>query len=66
MARLKLSFGCAKDYVRHNAVSMWHPCGTCKMGPVSEPSTCVDSAFRLLGVQGLRVVDMSVAPFLPR
>lgn len=53
------------DYVRHNAISMWHPCSTCKMGPLSEPSTCVDSDFRLLGVQGLRVVDMSVAPSLP-
>lgn len=45
---------------------MWHACGTVKMGKLSEPGTCVDKDFKLVGVQNLRVVDMSVAPFLPR
>ena len=45
---------------------MWHMCGTVKMGKPGEPDACVDKKFRVMGVQGLRVVDMSVAPFVPR
>ena len=36
------------------------------MGKVGRPGTCVDSRFRVCGVDGLRVVDMSVVPFLLR
>jgi len=45
---------------------MWHACGTVRMGKTDEPGTCVDADFKVVGVQNLRVVDMSVAPFLPR
>ena len=46
---------------------MWHMCGTVKMGkPAESDTSCVDKDFRVTGVQGLRVVDMSVAPFMPR
>ena len=45
---------------------MWHACGTVKIGKVGEEGTCVDSDCRVVGVRNLRVVDMSVAPFLPR
>lgn len=55
-----------QEFVRKTATSMWHMCGTVKMGKISDPSTCVDSEFCVIGVKGLRVVDMSVAPFLPR
>lgn len=47
-------------------MSMWHCSGTVRMGKEDQPGTCVDSNFRVCGVQGLRVVDMSVAPFLLR
>ncbi|KAI4140687.1 MAG: hypothetical protein LQ341_003748 [Variospora aurantia] len=53
------------DYIRATATSMWHPCSTAKMGKPSDASACVDTNFQVLGVEGLRVVDMSVAPFLP-
>lgn len=36
------------------------------MGKPGEPDACVDKDFRVMGVQGLRVVDMSVAPLMPR
>ena len=44
---------------------MWHMCGTVKMGKPDESETCVDKDFKVLGVEGLRVVDMSVAPLIP-
>ncbi|KAL8643565.1 MAG: hypothetical protein Q9210_007627 [Variospora velana] len=53
------------DYIRATATSMWHPCSTAKMGKPSDASACVDTSFKVFGLEGLRVVDMSVAPFLP-
>jgi 4-pyridoxate dehydrogenase len=41
-----------------------HPAGTCKMGKESDASAVVDSALRLHGVAGLRIVDASVMPDL--
>ena len=38
--------------------------GTVAMGKDVEDA-CVDTAFRLIGTQGLRVADMSVCPLLP-
>ncbi|MDK1389408.1 GMC family oxidoreductase N-terminal domain-containing protein [Sinorhizobium sp. 8-89] len=52
-----------RTYVRENA---WghHACGTCAIGP-RELGGVVDSAFRVHGVSGLRVVDASVFPRIP-
>ncbi|KAF4809302.1 Oxygen-dependent choline dehydrogenase [Colletotrichum siamense] len=41
-----------------------HAAGSCRMGKDSSDS-CVDSKFRVHGVQGLRVVDGSVFPRVP-
>ncbi|KAI4276011.1 MAG: hypothetical protein LQ337_002786 [Flavoplaca oasis] len=35
------------------------------MGKLNDPNTCVDKDFKVVGVERLRVVDMSVVPFLP-
>jgi choline dehydrogenase len=40
----------------------YHPTGTCKMGPDSDPMAVVDSRLRVRGVRGLRVVDASTMP----
>lgn len=56
----------AKDYIKATAISTWHPCGTVKMGKPEDPGTCVDTSFKVVGLEGLRVVDMSIAPILPR
>ena len=45
---------------------MWHMSGTVKMGKPDDVEACVDKDCRVKGVQGLRVVDMSVAPFVPK
>jgi choline dehydrogenase len=40
----------------------FHPAGTCKMGPASDPRAVVDAELRVHGLQGLRVIDASVMP----
>ncbi|MER6029510.1 GMC oxidoreductase [Streptomyces sp. NPDC001851] len=42
-----------------------HASCTCRMGRADDPSTVVDSAFRVLGVDRLRIVDASVFPRIP-
>jgi choline dehydrogenase len=42
--------------------TIFHPVGTAKMGPASDPLAVVDARLRVHGVQGLRVVDASVMP----
>jgi choline dehydrogenase-like flavoprotein len=40
--------------------------GTVKMGKPGDPNTCVDHDLRVLGVNSLRVADMSILPILPK
>jgi choline dehydrogenase-like flavoprotein len=42
--------------------TIFHPVGTAKMGPDSDPLAVVDSRLRVRGIGGLRVVDASVMP----
>jgi choline dehydrogenase-like flavoprotein len=55
----------AKDYIRQTALSNNHPVGTCAMLP-QEKGGVVDSRLRVYGVKGLRIVDSSVMPVIPR
>lgn len=47
-------------YVRKVSGTVWHPCGTCRMG--RDQDAVVDPRLRVRGVDGLRVVDASVIP----
>ncbi|XP_061841512.1 choline dehydrogenase, mitochondrial isoform X1 [Nerophis lumbriciformis] len=49
-------------FVRRKADSAYHPSCTCKMGAPSDPTAVVDPQARVLGVEGLRVVDASIMP----
>jgi choline dehydrogenase-like flavoprotein len=48
------------DFVERRAHTLYHPVGTCAMGAV------VDDELRVIGLEGLRVVDASVMPTIPR
>ncbi len=48
--------------IRRRADTQYHPVGTCKMGPSSDPMAVVDAQLRVHGLQGLRVVDASIMP----
>jgi choline dehydrogenase len=52
------------DFIRDKVESGYHPCGTCKMGRDDDPTAVVDSNLRVIGVDGLRVVDASVMPHI--
>ena len=43
-----------------------HLCATCPMGPPGGAHTVVDADCKVLGVDGLRVIDASVIPEVPR
>jgi choline dehydrogenase len=48
------------DFVRKNGGTVFHACGTCRMGV--DPGAVVDPKLRVHGVEGLRVIDASVMP----
>ncbi|KAF8854637.1 alcohol oxidase [Acephala macrosclerotiorum] len=54
-------------WIRTQVVQIWHPSSTCKMGKSlkEDGMAVVDSHARVFGVQGFRVVDLSVVPFTP-
>jgi 5-(hydroxymethyl)furfural/furfural oxidase len=51
-----------RDWVRDNACGSWHAAGTCRMGDPADPATVIDSDCRVIGVDGVRVVDASIMP----
>jgi len=60
-----------RDFIRGSVVSGYHPVGTCAMGgdgpkSASGYDSVTDPQLRVRGVTGLRIVDASVMPTLPR
>ena len=48
------------EWVRNAAVSIYHPTGTCRMGPGDD--AVVDDRLRVKSIGGLRVADCSIMP----
>jgi choline dehydrogenase len=60
-----------REWVRRDLNTLYHPVGTCAMGgdgrvAASKLTSVVDTELRVRGVEGLRVVDASVMPTVPR
>lgn len=53
-------------YLTTNVMSVSHVSCTCRMGDANDPKAVVDIVGRVHGVDGLRVIDASVMPSLPR
>jgi len=53
------------EFIREDASSAYHPCGTCKMGENSDPLAVVDSKGRVRNIGNLRVIDASIMPSVP-
>lgn len=51
-----------KEDIRQRVGTVFHPCGTCAMGPDPMADAVVDSRLRVHGVDGLRVADASIVP----
>ena len=49
-------------YARRQGLAGYHYCGTCKMGPASDPMAVVDATLKVHGLDRLRVVDASIMP----
>ncbi|CAH1107817.1 unnamed protein product [Psylliodes chrysocephalus] len=50
--------------MRHLGSTIYHPTGTCKMGPKDDGTAVVDSRLKVHGIKNLRVVDASIMPKL--
>ncbi len=52
------------DCARNIGETIYHPTGTCKMGPSSDSQAVVDARLRVHGMSSLRIVDASIMPTL--
>ena len=54
------------DWIMANCFDVQHAAGTCRMGAASDSRAVVDPACRVIGVEGLRVIDASIMPEIVR
>ncbi|WAR11618.1 CHDH-like protein, partial [Mya arenaria] len=50
------------EFVRNQGDSSYHPSCTCKMGDEKDPMAVVNRDTKVIGIEGLRVVDASIMP----
>jgi choline dehydrogenase len=50
------------EFIRRHVESAYHPSCSCRMGSPDDPMVVVDPQTRVIGLEGLRVVDSSIMP----
>jgi choline dehydrogenase len=50
------------EAAKQRGTTTFHPAGTCRMGPATDPLAVVDDQLRVHGLEGLRVIDASIMP----
>jgi choline dehydrogenase len=53
-------------YLRGHPDSYWHPVGTAKMGPESDPTAVADHTGAVRGIEGCLIGDSALMPVIPR
>ncbi len=66
LARLVEDDAALAEHIRDNVAGTFHPVGTCRMGAVGDRNAVTDSAGRVHAIAGLRVIDASIMPTIPR
>ncbi|MFA7262184.1 MAG: choline dehydrogenase [Caulobacter sp.] len=51
-------------WIRAKSETIYHPVGTCRMGAAGDAQAVVDAELKVIGLEGLRVIDASVMPTL--
>ncbi|WP_180970462.1 GMC family oxidoreductase [Burkholderia sp. WAC0059] len=54
-----------REHVKRSASTLWHPSGTCRMGPVDDPKSVTDARGQVIGTGHLYVADASLMPEIP-
>ncbi len=54
------------EHIRQNVAGTFHPVGTCRMGAANDRDAVTDTMGRVRGIGGLRVIDASIMPTVPR
>ncbi len=52
--------------VRERSFGTYHPVGTCRMGRAGDPEAVTHPDGRVMGVEGISVIDASIIPTIPR
>ena len=52
-------------FIRTSSNTVYHPCGTCRMGATDDAEAVVDPELRIRGLGGIRIADASVFPTIP-
>jgi 5-(hydroxymethyl)furfural/furfural oxidase len=66
VARLAADDEALAAFVEDSVAGSAHHCGTCRMGRRDDPDAVTDPQGRVYGMTGLRVVDASLMPWVPR
>jgi len=64
-AKLQSSAALA-DYARRAGIHYYHPVGTCRMGPSSDPGAVADARGRIHGLDNAWIADAALIPVIPR